>query len=47
MAYCKMYEKKEEVDCVKCHKENNLPKWYCCLNECGEHGFCKKCEPNK
>lgn len=44
MPYCKTYDKKEDVDCVKCHKENKLPKWYCCLDECGEHGFCKDCK---
>ena len=34
MSYCKMYDK----------KENELPFWYCCLNECREHEFCKCCK---
>lgn len=30
-------------DCDKCHGEYNMPRWWCCLRECGEHEFCSGC----
>jgi hypothetical protein len=34
---------KESYDCEKCHKQYETPHRYCCLNECGEHEFCRSC----
>lgn len=47
MRYCKAYDNEEEVDCAKCHKDNNFPNNCCCLEECGEHQWCKLCLKNK
>jgi hypothetical protein len=37
---CKYCEYPNWVTCVECHNEHKMPHPYCCLNECGEHGFC-------
>ena len=29
--------------CAECQKEFNMPEAYCCLDECGEHEFCRSC----
>lgn len=44
MFYCKRYERKEDINCKKCHEENKFPYDICCLNECNEHEFCKHCK---
>lgn len=47
MAYCKRYDKKEDADCKQCGRDNSFKYDFCCLNECGEHSFCKGCMPVK
>lgn len=44
MTHYKRCDKKEDVDCNKCHIENNFPELYCCLDECGQHEFCRGCK---
>lgn len=43
MKYCKGHKEDEPVDCEKCHIENNLKYEICCLDECGQHEFCRQC----
>lgn len=31
-------------DCVLCHDKYQMPHWACCLQECGEHEFCRGCD---
>lgn len=30
-------------DCKECGVVYNMPYVYCCLDECGEHEFCRRC----
>ena len=30
--------------CKSCQKQYQMPHIYCCLEECGEHEFCKNCD---
>lgn len=30
--------------CTACQFSNRMPFWYCCLEECGNHDFCKDCD---
>ncbi len=32
-----------EVNCKQCSENYNMRYDFCCLNECGEHEFCKGC----
>ena len=44
--YCKYDELNSDnlgIDCSRCHKKYNMKYNYCCLNECGEHEFCRGC----
>jgi hypothetical protein len=41
---CKYTEHPNWVTCVECHNEHKMPHPYCCLIECGEHGFCGRCK---
>ena len=34
----------KSIDCYTCQKEHDMPLRFCCLYECGEHDFCKKCK---
>lgn len=31
-------------DCKTCQKEYEMPNYYCCLPECGEHEWCRGCD---
>lgn len=37
------YNCKNTKDCNQCQTEYNMPHSYCCLDECGEHEFCRGC----
>lgn len=36
-------EKCEEKGCLDCQQKYQMPHSYCCLDECGEHEFCRNC----
>lgn len=48
MTYCKynelMNSNYKPDDCCKCARQFGFPYSYCCLEECGEHEFCRNCE---
>ena len=29
--------------CLECQIKHEMPYYFCCLDECGEHEFCKGC----
>lgn len=31
-------------DCEKCIVAYHMPYHFCCLYECGEHGYCRNCK---
>lgn len=37
------YNCKNTKDCNQCQTEYNMPHYYCCLDECGKHEFCRGC----
>lgn len=38
------YKKPERLICISCQEQYQMPYKYCCLDECGQHEFCKNCE---
>lgn len=43
---CPQYRNEDNsYRCRECAKKFNMPLWdICCLNECGQHEFCRNCE---
>ena len=42
MANCP-YRKPSRHICISCQKQYEMPYKFCCLEECGEHEFCRGC----
>ena len=40
---CKYISNPNYVSCCECHQKYDFSHPYCCLDECGEHEFCKPC----